>query len=683
MLSLNSDQLSLVADDNKTVRWAFTVLDNLSNPVVTPVIMDFSGINLRRNQSESGIIPPSDVTFSISNPDNTLNFLNIKGGSVLIELYLTSSTVAETKIAGWLFKIKTCEPGYQKLRVVAEDFLQQYLRGDYPNTRMVADIFPSSRVYSGNAICVPVIFGTAYIPLRDVYISTPTSEVIASGTTISTLYGFYDATSCNFVDDTTAPFGHLAIGSTITVTGFTDPQNNGTFTVISPSYPWAIRVTPVAGFSTEAAGNSITITLDTGEAGDGYIVLGSTSPTYTISKVRSPRSLGTKIEYPSADFTFTQYTKSDADAVNWRVFQAIIADSDADGTMDAPGFFGTGNPMLDPLVQLSRSDTSTLTSPEDVIEYVLEDMGVPSAKIDTAGTFTAAGTTFSTWTLVFNGGYWYKQSREKVLSQLLTMCHSCLDVGETVQLRTLSKTSRATITTADVLRSVDQGEGSFSYRDIVSTDYSDSGYVSWQQSGEAQDEFLKFLVSAGASSTVISNTILECPFVQDSQDMQRIGKLDAQRKFQKEAEISFLAPGTRLALQPDDVMTISAANYGGTYAVLIDSMKINKDCSIQFTCSKYTTAFDDWTDLSPTALTIPTDLVSNSWQPTITGSTTDINYNRDPIAPRTGLAADISGAIVYPNELLWASDTETLYVEQDGSKIAIGGGDILGVQVFS
>ena len=682
MLSLNANQLSLVADDSKTVRWAFTVYDNVGGAVSTPIIMDFAGIELRRNQSESGIIAPSEVTFSISNPNNTLNFLNIKGGTVLIELFLTSPTIAETKITGWLFNIKTCEPGYQKLKVVAEDFLQQYIQGDYPNTRMVADIFPANRVYGSNSICVPVVFGTAYIPLRDVYIvGAVTGETISSGTFISTAVG--GSGSCYFLDIDNLSFPFIADGSTIVVSGFTTSANNGTFTVIR-STPGTIQVTPVVGFATEAAGDSVTVAMDGGTSGQGYILLGDTSVTYTISKVRSPRSLGTKIEYTSANYSFNQSTKTDDATVDWRVFQAIIADSNSDGIMDAHGFFGTGNPMLDPLVQFTRSDTISMTGPAAILEYVLEDMGVPSAKIDTAGTFTTSGTTYGTWTLAFNGGYYFKQSRAKVLSQLLNMCHSCLDVGESVQLRVLSKTSRATITSADVLRTVDQGEGSFSYRSIVSTDYSDSCYITWQQSGEAQDEFLKTLVSAGASSTVISNIVLECPFVQDSQNVQRIGKLFAQRKFQKEAEVSFLAPGTRLALQPDDVITISSANYGGTYAVLIDSMTINKDCSIKFTCSKYTTAFDDWGDLSPTALTIADDLVASSWQPTISGTTTDINYNRDPVSPRSGTAVGVNAATTYPNELLWASDTQTLYVEQDGAKIQIGGSDnFLVSQVFS
>jgi hypothetical protein len=99
-------------------------------------------------------------------------------------------------------------------------------------------------------------------------------------------------------------------------------------------------------------------------------------------------------------------------------------------------------------------------------------------------------------------------------------------------------------------------------------------------------------------------------------------KLHGQRKYLKEAEIGFLAKGTCVALQPDDVITINNANYGGEYDVLIDSMKINKDLSIQFQCSKYTSAFDDWADLTPTALTIPDDDTPYAWKPAISGPTT-------------------------------------------------------------
>ena len=554
MLSLNATQAAMVALDSKIAYWGFWVYDKNGveytfgyaesdsvqwatgiewitgtawdagySSSTDYVLEEFSGIELRRNMAENRVIVPSEVSFTIVE-NGELTFSDFKGGSVTIRLFLSDGTDIE-QITAWKFRITTAKPGYKSLRITAEDFLQTYLKGYYPNTRLPEEIFPSNRTYSSDGLCVPVPFGTAYVPLRDVFIT--------------------DA---------------------------------------------------------------------------GFIMLGDTTNTYTITKVRNPRSTGLKSEWSSGSYTFTQYTKADADTVNWKVFQAIIADSDNDGTADAHGFWGTpGGPILDPPVQFTRSDTSTMTSPADIIEFVLLDMGVPSAMIDSTS-FTAAKAVYTGWSLEFNGAFWYKQPREKVLADLLTQCHSCLQIGEKIELHVLSKTSQKTITGADVLRSSDQGEGSFKYQDIVNQDLSDSGYVTWQVTGEAQDSFLKTLVAAdGSTATVISNEVLGVPFVQDSQDVKRIGTLHFQRKLEKEAEVSFTGKGKLLALQPDDVITINDTNYGGSYTVLIDSVKINKDLSIQFQCSKYANAFDDWGDLSPGVVSIASDDTTKSWQPVISG----------------------------------------------------------------
>jgi hypothetical protein len=537
MLTFDADQTSLVADDSKEYRWVFTVTDNTDTAVSTPVITDFSGIDLKRNTSEAGIIAPSDVTFSISDAGDVIGYSNLKGGTVLIELYITSPTVAEHKIAGWMFKIKTAEPGYQQIKIVAQDFLQDYLQGYYPNTRLPEEIFPSSRTYNGDMVCVPLPFGSAYVPLRDVFIT--------------------DA---------------------------------------------------------------------------GYLMLGDPAHTYTLAgggadgpdKIRSPRSVGMKTEWDHASFTFTQSTKTAADATTWRVFQAIIADGNKDGVVDTHGFWGTpGGPILDPPVLFSRDDTATTTNPADIIAFVLEDMGVPSAMIDdgVGSSFAAAHAIFDAYTvpLVFNGAFWYKQDRQKVLSQLLTQCHACLDVGETIKMRVLSKTSKATITDADVLRTSDQGPGSFQYQDIVNEDLSDAAYGAYQETGEAQDELKQVLVSTGGAATVISSEVIPCPFVQDSRDVKRIVTLTLQRKLGKIASVNWLNKGTALALQPDDVLTVNDSNYGGSHTVLIDSMKINKDLSISFSCTKFKQALSDWADLSPTTQVIPVDDTTHPWSPVISG----------------------------------------------------------------
>lgn len=553
MLSLNATQLALVNSSDKTVKWSFSITDingvqyqfvtepmsavewdstvtwaagiiwDAGTGLSSIVLTDFKGFELRKNGSESGIIAPSDVSFNISNPDNVIDFSVFKGGSVKIELFLSNTTYGEQKIAGWLFRIKTSAPHYQEIEITAEDFLQHYLRGDYPNTRKPDDIFPSSRTYT-NDLCCPVPFGTAYVPLRDVYITD-----------------------------------------------------------------------------------------------QGYIVLGDAAYLYSISKVRSPRAWGKlKTEYSSSSYTFTQSTKADASGVNWRVFQAIIDDSDSDNIPDAHGFWAQGGTYYDPPVQFSRSDTDGLTNPAYVIKFVLKDFGIPEANIGLAS-FDAAALVFAAWGLTFNGAFWYKQPREKVLAQLLTMCHSCLDIGETINLRILSKTSRQTITGADFTRPEGQSVGSFKFTDIINTDLSDSGNVAWQVSGEAQDEFKKMPVAADGSGSVFSNIIVECPFVQDDQNVYRIGVLDLQRKLLKDATISGNTFGTCLALQPDDVITILGDNYGGTYVVLIDSIKIDNTCGIGLSCTLFRSLFDDWDDISPDDITIPTDSSLPSWSPVISG----------------------------------------------------------------
>lgn len=529
------------------------------------LLMNFSGITLNRNLAENTVIAPSDVSFTLSNPETTLVFTDFKGGQVLIDLYISDGTI-DTKMASWLFRIKTAQPGPQKLMIVAEDFLQSYLEGYYPNTRSPEDIFPSNRTYNNKALCVPVPFGTAYVPLRDVFITD-----------------------------------------------------------------------------------------------DGFIVLGDPAHTYTITKIRSPRSEGSKVEWDSGSYSFTQSTKADADAVDWRVFQAIIADTDNNGSADAHGcWMSPGGPTLDPPVQFSRDDTVSLTDFSDLISFVLQDMGVPSANIDIAVSFAAAKTVFAGWGLTCNGAFWYKQKREAVLAQLLTMCHSCLQVGEKIELHVLSKTSQKTITAAEVLRTVDQGDGTFVYQDIVSTDLSDSGYIAYQESEEAQDEFIKVLVGIDGAATVISSSVVECPFVQDSQDVKRIGTLHFQRLLGKEAQVNFTTKGTCFGLQPDDVVTLNDDNYGGNYKVLIDSITINKDLSLQLVCSKYTVDFDDWGDLSPAALSIPADTTVSSWTPTMSGPDSDGGVNA--IAGRIRIGTGASYIVFDPSDPLrisiYAADVE-------------------------
>jgi len=712
-------------------------------PVDSVVLTDRSGVTLRKNSAESGLIVPSDISFSISNKNNTLvasDFLG-QGGLVLVECFMSNATYGETKICGWKFRITSASPTYQSIAIEAEDFMQAYLKGDCPNKLMPEDIFPSSRTYSNTGTCIPVTFGTAFIPLRDVYINGAVSITSSGVAAVASVNG----SRCKFTD-TGNGLGVIEQGQLVTVSGRTNPANNGVFTVLSVE-AGQIEIDETT-LVDEGTGDSTTIS-----HGSAYVMLGSPDNTYVITEVQSPRSLGVKSSYLSSAYTFNQYTIADKDAVDWRMFQAITAGNPA----TAPGYYYNGNVTLDPLVKFSSSNTAIVTNPADCLNFTLLDYGLESNQIDTAVSFAAAHITYDGWAretetelmpnvvdrdfsgasnwnnssinsynetgdlsitasvngqycyltqnnaptvightyklttsvvnlvgtwvimdftgtqtlatiitggdaqefifvadttggfrivagasnssanfddfslketgLAYNGGFWSYKTREKALADLLVQCHSCLDIGETIGLRVLSKASQATFTGAEVLRKSDQGKGTFTYTPIVNTDLTDSVNVAWQKSGEPQDSFLKVIVACDAAATVKSKDVLECQFVQDSKAVQRIGRLYGQRKYGKIATIGLTSKLTRLALQPDDVVTIDEPNYGGTYNVVIDSMTIT-DTEIKFTATRYSWAFDDWDDIAPSTLTIPTDTTPYAWQPTISGPQTDQDIGR-------------------------------------------------------
>jgi len=636
MLSLDADQEIIVASENKEFFWLFDV-DNDANGSIdynwstetvsyqgtdyTFKIPSFDGVDTARSGSEIGLQAPNKTSFTVLNSGNSLSGSDFVGGRVTVKRvmsaviplrdaedvimldagghYLYTRANDET-IGQWKFDILRCEPANQTLKFTCEDFLQKIIVGSYPNKKLVSDIWPSDIMPDDN-LCLPVPFGTAYIPTRPVYVNNT-----VSGTT--------DGTTASHLIDSGADFANDGIVVGMVAHNTTD----NTFATV-----------------TVVAATDLTLSADIFVSGEGYnfscknyYALGSTSYTYTITGVHSPVS--------TAEWTTATFTQSTQDT--YRTFQPLIANG-------AVGVFNEGSGrILDVPTKFTRSDTVSTTSPADVIEFVLEEMGVPSADID-ATSFAAAKSVYSGWSLVFNGAYWYTQPRKKVLAQLLVMCHSYLVVTDKIELHVYSKTSQKTITNADILSSGKDRPSTFRYSSIIEK-VSDSGYITWKESGKPQNTFNKALVAAKASTDEISGDTIDCPFVADSQDVQRIASLAFQKKFFKSANISFKSKATLSALQPGDVITINHANYGGSYDVMIDSMKINHDLSIDFKVIKFSIALDDWTDRAPGAISPATDGTTGEFRTVLSGvtSTPDsgdpINYVKDSIVLYTG--ADIT-----------------------------------------
>ena len=236
----------------------------------------FAGVTMNRAKSEFNIQAPNTLTFSITNKNNALLSSVFDNGSVLLKLVIGDGTNEEI-IRQWLFSIKTVEPGAQQLQFTCEDFIQKYLKGDYPRTRLIRDLFPSADVDLADDVCIPVPFGTAYVPLRSVYIP---GSISLTGTTISAVAST-DGGNCKFQDAGNA-FDSFEVGRYATVAGMAQGVNNGSFMVLAKS-AGEIEVPADAGLVDEAAGATATVT-----QGSRYYVLGPSDKTYSISKVRSP-----------------------------------------------------------------------------------------------------------------------------------------------------------------------------------------------------------------------------------------------------------------------------------------------------------------------------------------------------------------------------------------------------------
>jgi len=586
-------------------------------------IMDFNGVEMSRSKSEIGLITPNELSFWVSNKDNSMNPSQFEGGTVKLSLRISDGTNEEV-VRRWRFRIKRAELGYQKFRLVCEDFLQKYLRGNYPNLRLLKDLFPSDDTDFNSNVCLPVPIGSAYIPLRSVYVSSgitaTSSDVVVKATS--------EGARCKFLCDKANAFDNFEVGRNITTTGFSNAENNGTF-ILLRAQSSAIEV----GHDTGLVGETLSGSTGQFSMGSRYYVLGSTKHTYNIANVRSPRAWGRKSEWASGSYSFNQYTKaSPVDGNNYRMFHAIIADVDNDGTADAPGLWRQGDHFLDMPTQFTRSDTSGLTNPADAIHFTLKDMGVDQNDLDLA-TFDTAKTTYTSWSHSgFNGGYYQKQPRRYVLLQLLAMAHSNVIVGEGVELHPMSATSQKTINKSHIVRTADRSEGTFQYRDVRPEEIHDSGEVAWQESGEAQDKLIRTLVAGSSDNSnklYPSGEVLSVPFVTDSQDVQKIGMLYYQRKHNNQAQITMVLKGTCLELQPGDVITISHADYGGTHVCVIDSIKINKDCSMTVRATKYSVTLQDWDDLSPSAMVVWEDDSNKVWQVPVAGPLTAQNLGQD------------------------------------------------------
>jgi hypothetical protein len=323
-----------------------------------------------------------------------------------------------------------------------------------------------------------------------------------------------------------------------------------------------------------------------------------------------------------------------------------------------PGVWRDGDYLHPAPIAFSFADTAALVDFADVIEYVLEDFGVPSASIDTATTFAAAKTTHAGWGIEVNGGFFRKEPRQKIISDLLSACNSYLLAEDKIQLKVYSKTSVKTLDSSHVL--------SDSFRtSTISQEDTDSAYVSFQVASKPQDRFLKAKIPVKATSAKPASDTIENFFVQNTQYVQKAAQLEFQRRFLPSESVDFEAKYNTVALRPNDIITINHARFGGSYSVRVDEMQISETEGIDFKCSKFSQALDDWSNLSPGAITIATDARETDFTRTNYGPQTTPTSGTAPNEITGSVILGTNGAIYTSGKTSYSSDTAGVYVGWD------------------
>lgn len=411
-----------------------------------------------------------------------------------------------------------------------------------------------------------------------------------------------------------------------------------------------------------------------------YYVLGeSTTATYTVSEVSTPPDWSSNADvWLSSEYAFNQSNGSGC-----KLLQVEIMDINQDGSVYEPGIWKPGSVYLDMPTKFSKSDTSGLTGPEQTIEYVLKDMGVNSADIDTGSgsTFEAAGAVYTTRGIEYNGGWTQRQPRKKIVTGLLAQCDSFLTHSEKIELRSFSATSVETFTNAL--------EKSFSASTVIKVK-TDGGTVKWQNPGKPQDILTgQTEVGTYTGQSTISNPdreTFDAYLLSDSQDAQRAGLLWFQKKLLEDGSVSFAEAiediSTIGTLHPGQVITMNNINYGGNYDLVITSMSF-QPLKVVFSGTVFR-HLEDWSDINPsavsiasstdTAMTLPT--VSNApmigiKKNTVSFDTTSNGYAYIHGFDNDGNAADIKGKITYDGALVYIPKTEnsstwTIRASQEG-----------------
>ena len=541
-------------------------------------VIKFDDIDMARGQAEVGIQAPSKFRFTITNKDNTLRRDSFTfptevtvravvkadlrmqpdpgaGGAEYQDRELEATRPVEAEIRVLRFAVNQITSVGQTMTFHCKDWLTDILEGYYPNEPLVHTLWPAKNCK---------------------LISGPGFHNQGKG-------GLYS-------------FGDWAL-----------PEADTCVPVIfgNPTIP----VTAVYLNETDLV---------------KYLLGPSSGVTYSVDFIKSPRDWtgGHEGIFYDSEYTTNQYARQGSDGQYYKFYELLALDclpaDEPDGTPDTNLFWGVdyGDDVefYNVPMKYSRSDTVELTNPAEVIEYILEDMGVPSDRIDDDSK-AAAAAIFDGWGLEWHGGFWRREKRRDIIARLLVMCHMELIVRDKIYFKVHS---------AEVQHVVEKEwveKGTFKMEPVEVQEDNDCVNVAYQEANECLDQLLVAEVAVKDTSDNPTDEVVRADFVQNSVHAQKLGILAGQRKLRPDFLVSGYFKGKCLQLECDDVISVHPADYGNwlhdnpseaegrAYHVLIDKMRISRDLKVHIEAVHFRPPLDDWGDLDPDPITqeeIPT-----------------------------------------------------------------------------
>jgi len=371
--TFTGDQNTIAASPKKNIKWAIKVVDTAGSPVThywsttnfsfggdaytfKVIKKSFTGVTLNRAKSELGIQAPNDVSFVIDNSDDALNKDDFDDAVVTIYEIMNDGTIADTVMRTFTFITKKVEEDYNLIKFTCKDYLQRYTDGVWPNEKYVKDAFPATDPVFDKVqdkTCFPIPFGTAYIPLRSVYINADTDRYYALGPSARTYY-INEVRSPREVAIQSRYKGLIWIASG---SGTDEYYAVDAVTGGDPKFTTKPQRMFLGGTeSTEGAAGSLSVSEWDYADNDA---LGFSTVYVRLSDGTDPDTKGQN--YVSVDFAFPQSTKTDFYSNSQKVFQPIIYDTDDDLIADSAGFWESGSSLLDMPTKFSRDDTRHIT----------------------------------------------------------------------------------------------------------------------------------------------------------------------------------------------------------------------------------------------------------------------------------------------------------------------------------